>query len=71
MKDDRGQLDLTKQIEGLHLTIKMYQQLLVDAQKQIYYWKKFSYEDEKNKNLLQGYKKVIEDLSNKLRQKDS
>ena len=67
MKDDRGPLDLTKQIEGLHLTIKMYQQLLVDAQKQIYYWKKFSYENEKNKNLLQGYKKVIEDLSIKLR----
>jgi len=71
MKDDRGPLDLTKQIEGLHLTIKMYQQLLVDAQKQIYYWKKFSFENEKNINLLQGYKKVIEDLSNKLRRKDS
>jgi len=71
MKDDRGQLDLTKQIEGLHLTIKMYQQLLVDAQKQIYYWKKFSFENEKNINLLQGYKKVIDDLSNKLRRKDS
>ena len=49
----------------------MYQQILRDAQKQIYYWKKFSYEDEKNKNLLQGYKKVIQDLSAKLRQKDS
>jgi len=71
MKDDRGPLDLTKQIEGLHLTIKMYQQLLVDVQKQIYYWKKFSYENEKNINLLQGYKKVIEDLSNKLRRKNS
>jgi conjugal transfer/entry exclusion protein len=70
MKDDRGPLDLTKQIEDLHLTIRMYQGLLRDAQKQIYYWKQFSYEDEKNKNLLQGYKKVIEDLSNKLRQKD-
>ena len=67
MKDDRGPLDLTKQIEGLHLTIKMYQQLLVDAQKQIFYWKKFSFENEKNINLLQGYKKVIEDLSIKLR----
>ena len=67
MKDDRGPLDLTKQIEGLHLTIQMYQGLLRDAQKQIYYWKQFSYENEKNKNLLQGYKKVIEDLSIKLR----
>ena len=71
MKDDRGPLDLTKQIENLHLTIQMYQEILRDAQKQIYYWKQFSYEDEKNKNLLQGYKKVIEDLSNKLRRKDS
>jgi hypothetical protein len=66
-KEDRGPLDLTKQIEDLHITIKFYQQILLDAQKQIYYWKKFSYEDEKNKNLLQGYKKVIEDLSIKLR----
>ena len=67
MKDDRGSLDLTKQIDDLHITIKLYRQLLLDAQKQIYYWKKFSYEDEKNKNLLQGYKKVIEDLSFRLR----
>jgi len=67
MKDDRGPLDLTKQIDDLHITIKLYRQLLLDAQKQIYYWKKFSYENEKNKNLLQGYKKVIEDLSIKLR----
>jgi len=71
MKDDRGELDLTKQIDNLKLTIKMYQQLLVDAQKQISFWKKFWYEDQKKENLLQGYKKVIDDLSNKLRRKDS
>ena len=71
MKDDRGPLDLTKQIEDLKLTITMYQTILRDAQKQIYYWKKFSFENEKNINLLQGYKKVIVDLSNKLRRKDS
>tara|TARA_R100000995_G_scaffold67159_1_gene35821 strand:+ start:264 stop:557 length:294 start_codon:yes stop_codon:yes gene_type:complete len=70
-KEDRGPLDLTKQIEDLKLTIQMYQSVLLDAQKQIYYWKKFSYENEKNKNLLQGYKKVIQNLSAKLRQKDS
>jgi hypothetical protein len=70
-KEDRGPLDLTKQIDGLKLTIQLYQQILRDAQKQIYYWKKFSYENEKNKNLLQGYKKVIQDLSAKLRRKDS
>ena len=73
-KDDRGEHDLERKIEklqievrNLHDTIKMYQQILRDAQKQIYYWKKFSYENEKNINLLQGYKKVIEDLSIKLR----
>jgi uncharacterized membrane protein YgaE (UPF0421/DUF939 family) len=77
-KDDRGEHDLERKIEklqievrNLHHTIKMYQQILRDAQKQIYYWKKFSYENEKNINLLQGYKKVIEDLSAKLRRKDS
>ena len=71
MKDDRGDLDLTKQIDDLKLTIKMYQSILRDAQKQIYYWKTFWYESQSKENLLQGYKKVIEDLSAKLRQKDS
>jgi hypothetical protein len=71
MKVYKNSEELSKEIKDLHLTIKMYQQLLLDAQKQIYYWKKFSYENEKNINLLQGYKKVIEDLSAKLRQKDS
>jgi len=71
MKDDRGELDLTKKIDDLKLTIKMYQQLLLDAQRQISFWKKFWYEDQKKENLLQGYKKVIDDLSNKLRRKDS
>jgi uncharacterized membrane protein YgaE (UPF0421/DUF939 family) len=77
-KDDRGEHDLERKIEklqievrNLHHTIKMYQQILRDAQKQIYYWKKFSYENEKNINILNGYKKVIEDLSAKLRRKDS
>ena len=71
MKDDRGDLDLTKQIEDLKLTIKMYQAILRDAQKQIYYWKKFWYESQSKENLLQGYKKVIQHLSDKLRKKDS
>ena len=71
MKDDRGNLDLTKQIEDLKLTIKMYQAILRDAQKQIYYWKNFWYESQSKENLLQGYKKVIQQLSDKLRRKDS
>ena len=71
MKDDRGDLDLTKQIEQLQLTIKMYQSILRDAQKQIYYWKTFWYESQSKENLLQGYKKVIQNLTDKLRRKDS
>ena len=71
MEDDRGNLDLTKQIEDLKLTIKFYQSLLKDAQKQIYYWKNFWYESQSKENLLQGYKKVIQQLSDKLRRKDS
>jgi|TARA_E500000318_G_scaffold58882_1_gene54592 hypothetical protein len=70
MKDDRGPADLTKQIEDLKLTVQMYQTILRDAQKQIYYWKTFWYESQSKENLLQGYKKVIDNLSNKLRQKD-
>ena len=70
MKDDRGSNDLEKQIKDLKLTVKFYQSILRDAQKQIYYWKKFWYESQSKENLLQGYKKVIENLSNKLRQKD-
>ena len=71
MKDDRGDLDLTKQIDNLKLTIQMYQSILRDAQKQIYYWKRFWYESQSKENLLQGYKKVIQHLSDKLRKKDS
>ena len=62
--------EVDKQIKDLHLTIQMYQDLLRDAQKQIYHWKKFWYESQSKENLLQGYKKVIHDLSVKLRQKD-
>jgi hypothetical protein len=71
MKDDRGELDLTKQIDSLTETIEGYK-ILVNIQKeQLWKLKQISSENEKNKNLLQGYQNVIQDLSNKLRQKDS
>ena len=69
--EDRGTLDLTRQIDELRQTIKGYEFLLNVLKKEIFEAKKISSENEKNKNLLQGYKKVIEDLSAKLRQKDS
>ena len=71
MNDDRGPNDLEKQIKDLKLTIQMYQSILRDAQKQIYYWKTFWYESQSKENLLQGYKKVIQNLTDKLRRKDS
>ena len=69
IKPEKSKVD--KQIKDLHLTIQMYQDLLRDAQKQIYHWKKLWYESQSKENLLQGYKKVIIDLSNKLRREDS
>jgi predicted RNase H-like nuclease (RuvC/YqgF family) len=73
-KDDRGEHDLERRIEQLQLenrdlkdTIGGYK-LLVNVKKlEIAELKKINSENESNKNLLQGYKKVIEDLSIKLR----
>ena len=65
--EDRGTLDLTRRIEELEDTIKGYDFLLMSLKKEIFAAKKITSENEKNKNLLQGYKKVIEDLSIKLR----
>ena len=81
MKDDRGNNDLeviidrlTKQKELLQFqcrkagdTISGYKMLIEEQKKEIFELKKIVSENEKNKNLLQGYKKVIEDLSIKLR----
>ena len=64
MKVHRNQDELQDTIEG-------YKALVEEQKKEIFELKKIVSENEKNKNLLQGYKKVIEDLSAKLRQKDS
>ena len=70
MKDDRGELDLTKQIEDLQATIVGFKHLVNVQKLEISELKKIQSENESNKNLLQGYRKVIVDLSSKLR-KDS
>jgi len=44
--------------------------LIEEQKKEIFNLKQIASENEKNINLLQGYKKVIQDLSSKLR-KDS
>ena len=77
-KDYRGELDLEMRIEQLNKRIKDledindgHRKLNQELRKELQYYKEKSYEAEKDKNLLQGYKKVIEDLSNKLARKDS
>ena len=77
-KDDRGEHDLEVQIERLQLRVREledinegHRQLNGELRKEILMWKQKSSESEKDKNLLQGYKSVIQDLSDKLRQKES
>ena len=76
MKDEIDRL--TKQKQYLQFqcrkagdTIKGYQLLVKEQKKNIWELKKIQYENESNKNLLQGYKKVIQDLSDKLKREDS
>ncbi len=71
MKDDRGELDLTRRIDELEEALDGYVQLVVMQKNEIWGLKQIQSENESNKNLLQGYKKVIVDLSNKLRREDS
>ena len=80
MKDDRGDNDLevvidklTKQKEFLQFqcrkagdTINGYKLLLEEQKKEIWKLKQIASEYEKNKNLLQGYKNVISDLSSRV-----
>jgi len=66
MKDDRGNLDLTRRIDDLEDIIKGYQKLIEENRKEIYKYKEKLSEFEKNENLLHGYKLVIEDLSKKI-----
>ena len=77
MKDDRGKLDMSRQIEELQKRVKEledindgHRQLNGQLRFELSMWKKVGSELETTKNLLQGYRSVINDLSNKLRQKD-
>ena len=77
-KDYRGELDLEMRIEELTKRVKDledindgHRKLNQELRKELQYYKEKASEGESHKNLLQGYKKVIEDLSNKLARKDS
>jgi|TARA_R100000406_G_scaffold1555_1_gene1507 thymidylate synthase len=74
MKEDRGSHDLEERIDRLTKRVKEledisegHRMLNGELRKEIYYWKEKSAESEKDKNLLQGYKNVIHDLSSQLR----
>ncbi len=62
MKDEIE--NLKEQLEGYKVLVKLQKD-------QLWELRKASSELECANNLLQGYQKVIQDLSNKLRQKDS
>jgi len=73
MKEDRGSHDLEQRIDTLTKRVKEledisegHRKLNGELRKEIYYWKEKAAETEKCKNLLQGYKKVIEDLSKQM-----
>ena len=73
MKEDRGSHDLEQRIDTLTKRVKEledisegHRTLNGELRKEIYYWKEKASETVKCKNLLQGYKKVIEDLSKQM-----
>ena len=77
-KDERGEHDLERQIETLKLRIRELEDineghrlLNGELRKEMQQLKEKASSYEKDKNLLQGYKNVIQDLSIKLARKDS
>jgi len=67
MKDDRGELDLTKQIDILQKRLNASEFFEKEMRTEIQFWKEKCSNLEALENLLQGYKNVINDLSIKLR----
>ena len=62
---------LTKRVKELEDINEGHRQLNGRLRVELNMWKQIGSELEKTKNLLQGYRSVINELSNKLRQKDS
>ena len=78
MNNEKGDNDLeaiidslTKRVKELEDINEGHRQLNGQLRVEMQMWKDMAAEYEKTKNLLQGYKSVIQDLSDKLRQKES
>jgi len=65
MNDERGDNDLEKQISDLKMKIKVYESGLFDIKKLKYEIVELQSEIIKKNNLIEGMKKIIEDLSTK------
>ena len=70
MNNEKGNNDLesiidslTKRVKDLEDINEGHRQLNAELRVEMQMWKDMAAEYEKTKNLLQGYKKVIEDLS--------
>ena len=77
MNNEKGDNDLENIIESLTKRVKEledinegHRQLNGQLRVELNMWKQLGSKLEETKNLLHGYKSVINDLSNKLRQKD-
>ena len=64
-KDDRGEHDLERKIEQLELKVRTYQELMQDTKALKYKITTLESEIIKNDNLIEGMKKIIDDLSTK------
>ena len=67
MKDDRGDLDLTKQIQDLKSQNEGLKNLINFQKQEIWELKKIKFENEQNKNLVSNLKKLIEEISKNVR----
>ena len=76
MNNEKGDNDLeaiidslTKRVKDLEDINEAHRHLNAELRAEIQMWKDMASEHEKTKNLLQGYKKVIEDLSKQVTKK--
>ena len=62
-KDNRGEHDLERRIEQLQLKIRTYQELIKDSKALKFKITMLESEIIKKDNLIEGMKKIIDDLS--------